>query len=97
MPGRFVAHGNEPFWSVEVEGSRLTWKTPELPGGKQLTAERSDHVEGATFTGKDGNQDFSLDITMARCSDNMSDRIYDFSATWVEGDQRMTGCARIVD
>lgn len=91
---RFVAHGNEPFWSVEVDGTKLTWKTPEMPEGRQLVAKRSADAGGVSFTGKDGNKDFTLDITAGQCSDGMSDETFEFTARWDYDGETMTGCAR---
>lgn len=91
---RFVAHGNEPFWAVEVDGTTLTWKTPEMPEGRKLVAERSAHAQGVNFTGKDGDKDFTLDIIGKQCSDGMSDETFEFTASWNYGGNTMTGCAR---
>jgi len=90
---RLVAHGNEPFWAIEVEGDRLLWKTPELPEGRALVAERRVHATGAGYTGTDGGKPFSLVILAEPCSDGMSDRTYDYTATWTYAGQAMHGCA----
>ena len=91
---RFVAHGNEPFWSVEVEDTTLTWKTPELQAGRTLIAERSADANGVKLTGKDGDKDFSLDIGSKPCSDGMSDETFEFTALWNYDGSTMSGCAR---
>ena len=90
---RLVAHGNEPFWAIEVDGDRLLWKTPELPEGRALVAERRVHATGAGYTGNDGGKPFSLVILVEPCSDGMSDRAYDYTATWTYAGQAMHGCA----
>ena len=90
---RFVAHGNEPFWSIEADGDRLLWKTPEQPQGRLLPARRVVHAMGAAYTGEDRGSAFSLVIFREPCQDGMSDRAYDFSATWTYGDRAMRGCA----
>jgi uncharacterized membrane protein len=94
---RFVAHGNEPFWSVDVEGTALTWKTPERQAGKALVAARSAQGSGVVFTGKDGDKDFSLDITDGPCSDGMSDQTFEFTARWNYDGETMAGCAKRAD
>ena len=90
---RVVAHGNEPFWAIEVDGDRLLWKTPELPEGRVLVAERRVHATGAGYAGNDGGKPFSLVILAEPCSDGMSDRTYDYTATWTYAGQAMHGCA----
>ena len=92
---RFIAHGNEPFWSIETDDTSLRWKTPELPAGRMLTAERVVHATGTGYTGKDGGKAFTLVIVHEPCSDGMSDQIYEFTATWTYDDQAMHGCARL--
>ncbi len=90
---RFVARGNEPFWAVEVDGATLTWKTPEMPDGRKLVAERSAHGNGVSFAGTDGDRNFSLDINRAQCTDSMSGQEFEYTAAWNHGSERMTGCA----
>ena len=91
---RFVAHGNEPFWSVEVDGTTLTWKTPEMQAGRTLVAERSADADGVKLTGKDGDKDFILDIGSKPCSDGMSDETFEFTASWKYDGSTMSGCAK---
>ena len=90
---RFVAHGNEPFWSIEGDGTRLLWKTPELPQGKILLARRVVHAMGTRFDGQDAGKAFSLTLFREPCNDGMSDRTYGFSATWTYDGREMHGCA----
>jgi len=90
----FVAHGNEPFWSVEVDGTTLAWKTPEMQAGRTLMAERSTDANGVKFTGKDGDKDFTLDIGSKPCSDGMSDKTFEFTASWKYDGSTMSGCAK---
>lgn len=90
----FTARGNEPFWSVQVEGSTLTYRTPELQPGKVLQSVRQDHAQGVNFTGKDGDKDFSLDISSVPCTDSMSGESFEFTAMFAHEGKRMTGCAK---
>ena len=90
---RWIAHGNEPFWSVAVDGTTLTWKTPDMPAGKTLTAERLAYAKGVNFSGNDAGKAFTLDIKTRPCSDDMSDQTFEFTALWEYGGETMTGCA----
>ena len=89
----FTAAGNEPFWSVKVDGSTLVYSTPELQPGKALAAQRQAQANGTRFTGKDGDSVFSLDIQRASCVDSMSGQAFEFTAAFEYGGERMTGCA----
>ncbi|MGY1425487.1 COG3650 family protein [Lysobacter sp. A289] len=90
---RLHARGNEPFWSVKVDGDTLTYTTPEMQPGKQLTAERSDHAAGVTFNGTDGDKAFVLDVTGGQCQDSMSGEMFEYTSSFTYGDTEMTGCA----
>ncbi|HEV8694872.1 MAG TPA: hypothetical protein VGQ93_11925 [Lysobacter sp.] len=98
MPGeipteKFAARGNEPFWSVEVDGTVLVWKTPENQEGKILPATRSAHAGGVEFSGKDDDKDFTLDINDKPCHDSMSGQAFEFTATWTYAGESHQGCA----
>ena len=90
----FTARGNEPFWSVQVEGNSLTYTTPELQPGKLLQAQRRAHAKGVTFSGQDAGSGFTLDIQTVPCEDTMSGEPFEFTATFKYGDETVTGCAR---
>lgn len=89
----FKARGNEPFWSVQVEGTTLTYATPELLPGKVLQAQRQNHATGVTFSGQDDGGAFTLDIERRPCQDTMSDESFEFTATFRYGGQTLQGCA----
>lgn len=90
----FTARGNEPFWSVQVEGNTLTYTTPELQPGKVLQAQRQAHAKGVTFNGQDAGSGFTLDIQTTPCEDTMSGEPFEYTATFKYGDETVTGCAR---
>jgi uncharacterized membrane protein len=91
---QFHARGNEPFWSVTVDGTALTWTTPEMQPGKLLVAERSaDADDGIQLTGSDGGKAFTLDIQRTPCQDSMSGERFEFTATFTYDGEKMTGCA----
>jgi len=91
---RMRAHGNEPFWAIEVDGDALVYKTPELMGGHAYRASTLRTVDGGVeFAGQDAGKAFALVVTAASCSDGMSDRTFDYTAVWTLDGQRMQGCA----
>jgi uncharacterized membrane protein len=85
--------GNEPFWSGEVSGTTLTYKTPESAEGAGIIVSRFAGRGGLSWNGQYEGQRFTLAVTPGECSDTMSDRTYPFVATLqVAGEQR-NGCA----
>ena len=90
----FTARGNEPFWSVQVEGDTLTYSTPELQPGRAMQAQRTAHAKGVGFTGQDEGRDFNLDIQDTACEDTMSGEAFEFTAVFQYGDRTLKGCAR---
>lgn len=89
-----VASGNEPFWSVEVDGDALVYSTPEQMPGIDLQAQRSDRGDTAQFSGEHDGTPFTLEIHTTPCQDSMSGWDHPFTASFSWGGQTMTGCAR---
>jgi len=88
------ALGNEPFWGVDIEPTRMTYKPLE---GEVLTLEHEGpEVTGnvAVWKGK-GSTGPSLTVTLTGtdCSDGMSDRTYPLTAQVELGDTVLLGCA----
>ena len=90
---RFHARGNEPFWSVKVDGASLVYTTPDTQPGVQLMGTRSESASGFEFHGSDGSRPFALVITPGRCEDSMSDQVYDYTASFNDGERVLSGCA----
>ena len=91
---RFTATGNEPFWSVSVDGGVLTYSTPEIQPGKQMSGLLSSSGDRVTVAGADGPTQFTLYVTKTACTDSMSGKPFEYTAEFVYGDQTLTGCAR---
>lgn len=94
---RFIARGNEPFWTITVNAGDLTWVTPEDLHGKRLLARQRFHAEGTRLVGEDGDEAFSLVITRAACTDTMSGQAAEFSVVWVIAGKVHSGCADRMD
>ena len=88
------AFGNEPFWSVRVDGDALVFSTPDDPSGRTFAGTHALQPDGGVhYAGKDGDTAFSLDIARGECSDGMSDNVYALTAEFRYGDMDYKGCA----
>ena len=90
---KFVARGNEPFWTIQANEETLTWITPENIQGRQLKVDKVISADNVKYIGVDGNNDFSLLIIQAPCVDTMSGEVFDFESVWTHGLERNVGCA----
>jgi uncharacterized membrane protein len=87
------ALGTEPFWSVDLNGSEMTYTAPEPP---ELRAPQPAPVMQGTIAIYESavqSQAFKVTLTATECSDGMSDRTYPLSAIVRIGDRTLTGCA----
>ena len=88
------AFGNEPFWSVRLEGNTLVFSTPEDQAGKTLQGRRVPSLIGVVHMGTDdAGREFNLDIQPGQCSDGMSDNTYQHVSTFIYGETTYRGCA----
>lgn len=90
---QIIASGNEPFWSVEVDGAMLTYKTPELMPGATFEAEREETADGVRLRGVHDGREFMLEVRDEQCQDSMSGATLDFTATVTIDGEPMAGCA----
>ena len=92
------AFGNEPFWSVRVDGDALVFSTPDDPSGRTFAGTHALQPDGGVhYEGKDGDTAFSLDIAKDECSDGMSDNVYALTAEFRYGDMDYKGCAEAAE
>ena len=94
FPAALQALGNEPFWSVQVDGAQLRWSSPENIEGIGLTAQRAEGDDGLYLRGEMAGQAVQLHVQAGSCSDGMSDTVYPWRATWTQGGTVFKGCAR---
>ncbi len=73
--------GTEPFWSGEIRGATMIWKTPERPDGQSVPLSRFNGRGGFSYSGTIDGTGFTMAITPGKCSDGMSDRTYPFVVT----------------
>lgn len=84
--------GTEPFWGGEVSGGTLTYSTPENQPGDRIAVQRFAGRGGVSWSGAWQGKPFTLALTIGKCSDGMSDRIYPFVATLSVGGEQREGC-----
>src|SRR5690606_197678 len=89
-----IAGGNEPFWSVEVDGDALIYSTPEQMPGLVLQATREARDGNVVYRGEHDGREFELELRDQPCQDSMSGWRHDFTARFDWGATTMTGCAR---
>lgn len=85
--------GTEPFWGGSVEGTSLTYTTPENIDGVTIAVERSGVNNVLTLDGTLDGGSFAMAVTEAQCSDGMSDRTYPLTATLTLPNEVRNGCA----
>lgn len=85
--------GTEPFWGGHVEGTQLTYTTPENIEGTSFAVERSGANGVLTLTGTFEGGPFAMTIGQGECSDGMSDRTYPLTVNLTLGGEVRNGCA----
>jgi uncharacterized membrane protein len=91
----YVAHGNEPFWSVETLANRVVYSSPEKLDGESLDAVVSQAGGWARFDAKMEGAPLVLEVRKAACTDDMSGFAFSHEARLTRGDGTWNGCARL--
>ncbi len=82
--------GTEPFWGIDVDGSRLHFTTMEDQVGRRLVADDIE-TEAGSWQWRGGG--FELVVQPEACSDGMSDRRYSYAARFTIDQMDYRGCA----
>jgi uncharacterized membrane protein len=95
----YLAHGNEPFWAVRVTRTGIQFLEPDNQEGV-AGAYASPTREGTVLVFRTVLRDSAgtpLELTLeeGRCSDGMSDRVYDYAAMARVGERVLRGCAEV--
>jgi len=95
----YLAHGNEPFWAVRVTRTGIQFLEPDNQDGV-AGAYASPTREGTVLVFRTVLRDSAgtpLELTLeeGRCSDGMSDRVYDYAAMARLGERVLRGCAEV--
>lgn len=95
--GDLQARGNEPFWSVRIDGATAIVRTPDETDGIRYTGGSwtQPHDGAWTYqaTAEDASGGIVIEIEEARCADSMSGAQYPYRALLVRNGRRMQGCA----
>lgn len=94
LPAKFRATGTEPFWGAKVDGTSLSYSTPEYPEGMAVPVTRKVQDGAVTFSGTIDGKPLQLAVSAGPCSDGMSDTVYPWSVTRTIGPDIQRGCAR---
>lgn len=89
------AMGNEPFWSIEIDGSRLLYTTPDDRAGQPIDANWINEGRGWRWIGNADQSAFDLTIEPGQCNDTMVDRSYAYSARVLMAGKTLQGCADV--
>ena len=90
---RFQALGTEPFWAVDVMAGKLRYSSPEVSGITFASTEKKDG-KGTRYSGSMNGQAISLLVEPGKCSDGMSDTVYQWKAALTIAGKTEQGCAR---
>ena len=90
---RFQALGTEPFWAVDVMTGKLRYSSPEVSGITFASTEMKGG-KGTRYSGTMKGQAISLLIEPGKCSDGMSDTVYQWKAALTIAGKTEQGCAR---
>lgn len=88
----FRAQGNEPFWSLQIAGAALTFRTPDGDSVSVQSA-REEHVDGGRrFTAISGGERLVATILDDPCADSMSGMSYPSTVTVRVHGREYHGC-----
>lgn len=89
--------GTEPFWGLSIssdgDGYQGKYSSPELPEGETFPLKRFAGNNGLGFSGDWAGVPVNLALTPGECSDQMSERLYPYTATLQLDEVTLYGCA----
>ncbi len=95
----FKAHGNEPFWGLNIDrDSLISFK--EVSGdsvGISMEKVKTDSSEGVvTYLSKPDKDSLNVELHPVGCMDTMSGKVYDYRVKITRGEKKFTGCGAFV-
>jgi uncharacterized membrane protein len=90
--GPYRARGNEPFWSLEVVGKTMTFRTPEAEAISAEIAATESLGTGRKYVATYANEPFTASIIDRQCSDGMSGMPYPHFVTVTIQGKEYKGC-----
>lgn len=90
------AHGNEPFWSVQVTDAALLWRQLGEPEEISIAAPQTQNSEGAvSYKAANDAHKIEVLIVAQACVDDMSGEYFAYAARASLDGKQYTGCARV--
>ncbi|MCC5906074.1 MAG: copper resistance protein NlpE N-terminal domain-containing protein [Balneolaceae bacterium] len=94
---RLVASGNEPFWSVHIEGeNKLNFLTPDSTLSFEIN-KPSGSDDKLSYSAEEDFGKFQLNLVEKYCQDTMSGYLFTHTATIEIAGNSMDGCATFLD
>lgn len=98
--GSFKLAGNEPFWSVRIGASGLTYTTPDYLDGIAFPS-TAPEASGTTLRWvalTPPPEAHTLEVTLeeTKCQDTMADKTWSHTATVIFDGTRLSGCGERV-
>lgn len=90
----FVASGNAPDWSVQINGNTATYRTAEDIDGRQIQVNRLTFDEGVEYIGVLNGRPFALNLRAARCRDSATRARMPLTARLTVQGEQLPGCAQ---
>ncbi|MGK7368845.1 MAG: hypothetical protein ACNS64_01420, partial [Candidatus Halalkalibacterium sp. M3_1C_030] len=95
----FKAHGNEPFWGLEIDiDSLISFKAISGDSvGISMTEVKTDSTAGVvTFLSKPDKDSLSVELHPIGCMDSMSGQVYNYRVLVNKGKREYSGCGSFV-
>lgn len=89
---QFTARGNEPFWSVTIDGNRAVLKRAGMRDAT-IPVQPINFAKGVEYSGTLGGRPFSLNIRAEPCEDSMSGASWPMTAVLGHSGKQHPGCA----
>lgn len=95
--GDMDARGTEPFWGLQIRDTQITLQRPDHPAAVGANPGQVIKDGTATWTTQAGASPLVVTLSLAPCSDGMSDLKYDYAAVVKLGTETLKGCAGKAD
>ncbi|MCB0583146.1 MAG: hypothetical protein KDD10_27960 [Phaeodactylibacter sp.] len=90
----YTCMGNEPFWSVQVKGNEIVFRTPEegpVSYPYQAPQQRNGHK---VFSSKTGGSNIEVVIREQGCTDTMSGEKFPYTVEVTRDGKKYRGCGK---
>ena len=91
--GDMDARGTEPFWGLQIRATQITLQRPDHPNAVGPNPGLTMAAGKAVWETMVGTDRLKVVLSVAPCSDGMSDLKYDYAAEVTLGGELLKGCA----